>query len=371
VIKAAAAHADRIRPTEKREDCGVKRPALCIFDHLDARGDPLAALYEDRLDFAHAAERFGFAAYYVAEHHSTPLGHASSPSLFLAALSQRTSRMRIGSMVHVLPAYEPLRLAEEICMLDHLSNGRLDIGFGRGASPYEVGLFGVGPRDARAMFEEGLEVVRQFLRGGTLTHRGEFYTYRDVPVTMRPLQPDGPPMWYGAFSERNLRFAAEHDLNITLNGPPQRLRELSRRYREIWRERRPEAAAPGIASMYQMFVARDDAEAARIVGPAYAKWYESMTHLWRYNNAMPRESLPATAEEAQRAGSLIAGSAETVRGKMQQILDASGLDRLLLQCNLGTMPHAAAVESLQRFHEEVAPHLQVVPGSDNPRADAA
>jgi len=349
----------------------VKRPSLCIFDHLDARGDPLARLYADRLDFARAAERFGFSAYYVAEHHSTPLGHASSPSVFLAALAQHTSSMRIGSMVHVLPAYQPLRLAEEICMLDHLSNGRLDIGVGRGASPYEVGLFGIGTQDARAVFEEGLEVLRKFMRNDILSHRGEFYTYRDIPLTMRPLQAGGPPMWYGAFSERNLRFAAEHGLNVTLSGPPQRLRELSTRYLEIWRERHGDAAAPGIASMYQMFVADSDEVAARIVAPAYAKWYESMTHLWRYNNAMPRETLPPTFEQAMQRGSIVAGSAETVRQRMQQILDASGLDRLLLQCNLGTMPHQAAVESLQRFHEDVAPHLLVVARPDSVRADAA
>ena len=98
----------------------MAQPEFCVFDHLDARGEPVAKLYEDRLRFAAAVEDAGFAAYYVAEHHSTPLGHASSPSLFLAALSQRTRRIRIGSMVHVLPAYQPLRLAEEICMLDHL-----------------------------------------------------------------------------------------------------------------------------------------------------------------------------------------------------------------------------------------------------------
>jgi alkanesulfonate monooxygenase SsuD/methylene tetrahydromethanopterin reductase-like flavin-dependent oxidoreductase (luciferase family) len=245
----------------------VQRPSLCIFDHLDAGGVPMARLYADRLDFARAAERFGFAAYYVAEHHSTPLGHASSPSVFLAALSQHTSTMRIGSMVHVLPAYQPLRLAEEICMLDHLSNGRLDIGVGRGASPYEVGLFGIGTQDARAVFEEALEVIRAFMRNDMLSHRGEFYTYRDIPLTMRPLQSGGPPMWYGAFSERNLRFAAEHGLNITLSGPPQRLRELASRYLELWGKGTRVRRCPELPSMYQMFVAQTDEEAARIVAP--------------------------------------------------------------------------------------------------------
>ena len=339
-------------------------PEFCVFDHLDARGEPLAKLYADRLSFAAAAEQAGFSGYYVAEHHSTPIGHASSPSVFLAALSQRTSRMRIGSMVHVLPAYQPLRLAEEICMLDHLSNGRLDIGVGRGASPYEIGMFGINPQQARAVFEESLSVLQNFMTHDTLSHRGEFFRYHDVPLTMRPLQPGGPPMWYGAFTERNLEFAAECGLNITLNGPPARLRQLSERYREIWADRHPGQPGPRIASMYQMFVAETDEEAERIAEPAYARWHASMTHLWRANNAMVRDTLPSSFAAAVQLGSFVAGSAATVRAKLQSILDASGLDRLLLQCNLGSMPHEAALESLGRFRDEVMPHLAAAAPDD-------
>ncbi|WCT74481.1 LLM class flavin-dependent oxidoreductase [Sphingomonas naphthae] len=343
---------------------------FCVFDHLDARGEPIAKLYADRLAFAAAAEQAGFAGYYIAEHHSTPLGHAPSPSVFLAALSQRTERMRIGSMVHVLPAYQPLRLAEEICMLDHLSNGRLDIGVGRGASPYEIGLYGVAPQEARDIFEEALAVLKQALTAPVLSHRGTFFRYYDVPMTMRPLQAGGPPMWYGAFTERNLDFAAEHGLNITLNGPPPRLRQLSHRYRELWAERRPEARPPQIASMYQLFVAETDAEAERIAANAYAMWYDNMTHLWRANNAMPRDTLPNSLEAARKVGSFVVGSADTVREKLQAILEASGLTRLLLQCNIGDMPQAAVLESIGRFSAEVMPALAPAVGPAMARAAA-
>ncbi len=332
-------------------------PEFCVFDHVDACGEPVAKLYRDRLSFAQAVEEAGFSGYYVAEHHSTPLGHASSPSLFLAALSQRTHRMRIGSMVHVLPAYQPLRLAEEICMLDHLSNGRLDIGVGRGASPYEVAMFGVCAQESRDIFEEALEVIKKAMAHDTLSHRGNFFRYYDVPLTMRPLQAGGPPMWYGAFTERNLDFAARHRLNITLNGPPARLRQLSARYRELWSSLYPDGTAPRIASMYQMFVGNSDAEAERIAESAYQTWYGNMTHLWRANNAMPRQTLPDSFAAASKLGSFIAGSAATVRTRLQAVLDASGLDRLLLQCNLGNIPHDAAMESLARFRADVMPFL--------------
>ena len=105
-----------------------------IFDHLDRSGLPLKEYYEARLKLIETYDRSGFYAYHVAEHHSTPLGMAPSPSVFLSAIAQRTRRLRFGPLVYALPLHHPLRLVEEICMLDHLSGGRLEIGFGRGSS---------------------------------------------------------------------------------------------------------------------------------------------------------------------------------------------------------------------------------------------
>ncbi len=116
-----------------------------IFDHLDRTGTSLPDYYEDRLKIVEAYDRAGFYAYHLAEHHATPLGMAPSPNVFLAAVAQRTRRLRFGPMVFVLPLYHPLRLIEEICMLDQMSGGRLELSFGRGASPIEIEYFGVDP----------------------------------------------------------------------------------------------------------------------------------------------------------------------------------------------------------------------------------
>ena len=120
-----------------------------IFDHLDRNGLPLAAYYEQRLKLIEAYDRAGFYSYHLAEHHFTPLGMAPSPSVFLASIAQRTKRLRFGPLVFALPLHHPLRVLEEICMLDHLSNGRLDIGFGRGSVPYEISLLRAERRDPR------------------------------------------------------------------------------------------------------------------------------------------------------------------------------------------------------------------------------
>ena len=124
-----------------------------IFDHLDDNGIPTADLFETRLKLIEQYDRGGFRSYHIAEHHSTPLGMAPSPSVFLAAVSQR-SEHRFGPLLYVTPMYHPLRVAEEVVMLDHLSRGRLELGLGRGASPVEIATFNIDPENAPAMNRE-------------------------------------------------------------------------------------------------------------------------------------------------------------------------------------------------------------------------
>ena len=121
-----------------------------VFDWIDRGKAPLRQLhqlYAERLQLLEAADAAGFFCYHLAEHHATPLGMAPSPALFLTAAAQRTQQIRLGPLVYLLPLYHPLRLIEEVCMLDHLSEGRLELGIGRGVSPYELGYFDVDAAD--------------------------------------------------------------------------------------------------------------------------------------------------------------------------------------------------------------------------------
>src|SRR6201982_2749388 len=168
-----------------------------IFDYIDARGETLQKTYEDRLALLQAAEAAGFYGYHLPEHHATPLSMTPSPSVFLAAAARETRRIRLGTLLYLLPLYHPLRLLEEVCMLDHLSGGRLDIGVGRGISPFELGHYGVDAAAAPAQYFEALASVRRALPSQTLTFEGKFYHYRDVPIELAPVQKPHPPLWYG------------------------------------------------------------------------------------------------------------------------------------------------------------------------------
>src|ERR1700749_1973436 len=167
-----------------------------VFDQNDHGPYPLAEQYENRLKLIEFYDRAGFRTYHMSEHHSTPLNLTPSPSVFLAAVAQRTKRIRLGALVYVLPAHHPLRLAEEICMLDHLSHGRLEVGIGRGASPHELNYFGVDADLAQAMYVEAYQVIMQSLTKDEVNFSGKHYRFEKVPIDMKPAQRPHPPLWY-------------------------------------------------------------------------------------------------------------------------------------------------------------------------------
>ena len=170
-----------------------------VFDHIEPVPDmPLDQIYRDRLVQIERLESAGFYSYHLAEHH-TPAVHSLAPSqnVFLAAVSQRTTTLRFGPCVYVLPLHHPVRLIEEISMLDNLSGGRMEIGVGRGGV-IEAYFWGqesdVEVNQARYM--ETLDVVLNGLSHEELNHEGEFYNFNELPMRLRPKQAPYPPMWY-------------------------------------------------------------------------------------------------------------------------------------------------------------------------------
>ena len=202
-----------------------------VFDHLDRYGGPLADYYEDRLRIVEAYDRAGFYAYHLAEHHSTPLGMAPSPSVFLTAVAQRTKRLRFGPLVWAMPLHHPLRLIEEICMLDQLSGGRLEIGFGRGSVPIELEYYGANPDDAQDVYAEAVEVVLKGLTQKVLDFEGKRFSFHDVPMEIEPLQKPHPPIWYGVHMPDSAERAARRNLNVVSLDPPKETRLSIDRYR--------------------------------------------------------------------------------------------------------------------------------------------
>ena len=190
-----------------------------LFDHVERCDRPLATEFDERLRFAVAAEAAGIYCLHVAEHHATPLNMVPVPGVYLGAVARATSRMRLGPLVYLLPLYSPLRLIEEICMLDHLSRGRLDVGVGRGVSPFELNFHKVAHDQSREIFMDAFACISAGLTHDTLNHAGPFFTYSNVPMALRPLQQPHPPFWYGSSNQIGAAWSGERGMHFAANGP--------------------------------------------------------------------------------------------------------------------------------------------------------
>ena len=272
-----------------------------IFDHLDHTGAPLPDFYEDRLKIAEAYDRAGFYAYHLAEHHATPLGMAPSPNVFLAALAQRTKRLRFGPMVFVVPLYHPLRLISEICMLDQMSGGRLELSFGRGASPIELEYFGADPKQAQDIYNEAVEVILTGLSHKTLSFHGKHFNFDNVPMALGPLQNPHPPIWYGAHAPDSAARAARKALNIINLDPTAHIRETVASYRKAWQDAKGSAPLPKIGLGRFIVVADTDAQAMRLASRAYRPWFDSFIHLSRLRGRAQTHPRPKEFEAADGA----------------------------------------------------------------------
>ena len=330
-----------------------------IFDHMDRAAVPLAQQYEDRLRLIEAYERAGFYAYHIAEHHATPLGMAPSPSVFLAAAAQRTRRLRLGPVVYPLAFHHPLRLAEEVCMLDHLSGGRLELGVGRGASPYEMTYYGVEPANAQAMYHEAFAVLMNFLTHRTLTFEGKFFNFRDVPVEIAPLQQPHPPLWYGAAYPDGVVWPARNNVNVVCNGPPATIRTITDRYRAEWIAAGNDMAKLPLMAMSRFIVIADsDAEALAISRRGYARWYASFILLWTKHGGKPvNAAYPDNFDDMQRTGLGIAGTAESVRDALARQIAVAQNNYQICRFAFGDLTLDESLRSLEQFTRVVMPAL--------------
>jgi alkanesulfonate monooxygenase SsuD/methylene tetrahydromethanopterin reductase-like flavin-dependent oxidoreductase (luciferase family) len=329
-----------------------------VFDHMDDAGVPLGQLYADRLALAEVYDRAGIWGYHLAEHHSTPLGCAASPGLFLAAMAQRTRTLRFGPMVYLLPFYHPLRLIEEICMLDQMSGGRFQLGVGRGVSPFETRAYGLDFAKTGDIYHEAYALILKGLASDVLTFEGKHYQFRDVPMILRPVQRPHPPLWYGTTIPGNADWPAENDVNIVTIALRPTVRVITDRYRAVRAKlgKNPKDV-PLIGVARHVVVAATDEAARAIARRAYPRWRESFRWLFVRHGAEPRiaDLYPPTFDELAAIDNGIAGSPATVRDFIAAEIEASGANYLLSWFAFGDMTLAESRRSIELFAREVMP----------------
>jgi alkanesulfonate monooxygenase SsuD/methylene tetrahydromethanopterin reductase-like flavin-dependent oxidoreductase (luciferase family) len=342
-----------------------------IFDHVERASDrSIATTLDERLKFAAAADEAGIWGLHVAEHHATPLNLVPVPGLYLAAVARATKRIRLGPLVYLLPLYSPLRLAEEICILDHLSNGRLEIGVGRGVSPFELGYHKVVHADSRDIFIDAFDCLTAALTHDTFSYEGKHYTYKDVPMALRPLQQPLPPFWYGSSNTTGAAWSGEHGMHFVANGPTAYAKVNIDAYREAL-AKRGGAASPkpefrggaAIGALRHIVVAETDAEARKLAKQNVDYHVNSLNWLRKMHaktEAQVRGLVPrgVTFEEWEKDGMAIAGTPDKVLAEIERQTGELGINYLLTYLFFGNLTLEQAMRSLKLFSTEIMPKLE-------------
>ena len=342
-----------------------------IFDHLERRRDVgLAQQYQERLKLVAQADIAGFHCYHVAEHHHSPLCLAPNQGVYLAAVAQCTKHIRFGPLVYVLPLHHPVRLLEEISMVDHLSDGRFQIGIGRGTGGgQEFAMWGGNPEENNERFVETFEILMRGMTNDFLSYDGKFYQFRDLWMELRPKQTPHPPFWYAG----NPVHAAEYGGNFICFGAVKDLPSLARSYLESW-ERHNREADPALPHVERplyggrtsFYIAETDREAEERARKSYQAYSGNFAKpIPPGSSPQPR---PAGPRDIYSPGAadfdtvivwerIVAGSPQTVGEYVERYVADSGCNYLVTSFQWGDITHEEASRSMAAFASEIMPRF--------------
>lgn len=325
--------------------------------------------FDELLEQIMLTDQLGLDEAWFAEHHHSDYGMLASPNLIIANLAPRTKRLRMGNLVSVLPLYDPMRFAEECGMLDILTNGRLNVGLGRGVPKDDI-KHRLDRDTAQARFEEGIEILTRAWTGETFSYSGKAWGYEEISCRPLPLQKPHPPIYYGATSPDSPAMVARCGWNLALSRQP--LRNCARAiqaYREE-RAKHPELTGTGNAIMVRdIYVAETDEQAWREAGPEITRFWQLATdNFWRGDTLSP-ESLPKfterypyfpgglTIQKMNEWGTSLIGSPQTVIEKAREVIAIARPDTLVGMFSFGGLQHQQVMRSIENFGTKVIPAL--------------
>ena len=319
--------------------------------------------FRDYLDFNVEAEALGFHSSFSVEHHFTGWNQVSATPMLLGALAMRTTTLRLGTAVLVLPWHNPVLLAEQVATLDLISGGRFDFGIGKGYRHSEFNGFQVAPEEAEARFEEAIEVMtRAWTTRERFSHRGRFWHFEDIVVEPPPAQAPHPPFWVAAGSAPSIKRAAARGFNLILDqyASPATIGERIALYKA-------ERLAHGlgfnpmqVTVARQLYVAKDEADKreALVRQAAYTK---RTVDVARTPDGKPGSHVLAYADKAGATEeNALYGTPDEIAAMLETLRDA-GVAYVLLTI-------AGGKEQLRRFARDIMPAFAQAPAAE---ADAA
>ena len=346
----------------------MARTTFGIFDHIeDIPGTPTHRLLQDRLDLVKLADDAGFAAFHLAEHHGSGLCMAPNQEVFIAAASQVTKQIRLGPMVKLLPLHHPVRILEDICVLDQITGGRLDFGVGRGVAPIEHAWFGSTWAEATPRFEDTLAIICNALATGEISSEGSAYhDFPTMPLAAKPLQ-EPIPFWYPG----SPITAGRHGMNLMCAGPiDQSTYDL---YVETWHKHVGDTlrfeganARPRVGCTMLIAIAPTETEAFGIARRGMdglvrrARAVHTRDHLVLPADQCEAALVPLNRilEHIEHVVAAGAGTADQIAERFAAMLEPGLIDYVALQLPTGDMTFDEAKRTVELFASDVKPVLE-------------
>ena len=330
---------------------------IAMFDQMENPGVSLGEFYRNHLKMIQTADSAGFWCYFKSEHHVSPLDVAPSTNVWLTVVAHATTSIRIGSLVYLLPFHHPLRLVEEVAILDHLSGGRVEMGVGRGIAPPEHQMWHLDAAKARQTYTESLVVMRaaMALEGDDrLSLDTANWSFDHVPIEIRPLQRPHPPIWYPG----NLAHAAEMGFNTVVGGSA----EVAPSAVAAFRKMRAESVVrldvePSIGGAIRVYLAENEADAVATARRSWTPFAARISRVFAEAGITELPNDPAAGGDFDAAvgrGLVLAGTPQQLSDRLRQ-LAAAGIDPAILNFSWGDLSHDEVMGSLRLFIEAVMP----------------
>ncbi len=333
------------------------------------------AVYANELEQLTIADAQGYDGAWLAEHHFSRYGIGPSIHLTAANLAARTQRIRIGTAVTVLPFFHPLRLAEEIAMLDILSGGRFDWGIGRGYQGHEFAGFDEDIAKSHLVFREQLEIILKAWTGERFSYDGEFFQLPELECLPTPVQKPHPPLWIAALSPSTMEWAARSDLPMLTDqfSPTTRIEENRRIYREAGEAAGHDIGRHELPVLRHVYVGETMAKAREEAGAGLLWYYRALSRVGSPGG--PEGEIPENYSFYRMFGEdgfnpdkdpegfldflfencAIVGDEGFCRDRIAELQERIGLDSLICWQNFGDLSHEASMASQRRLIEKVAP----------------
>jgi len=326
---------------------------------------PSQEIYERGLEQAQAAESLGFRNAWMAEHHFSTYGYLSRPLQLATYIAAKTTKLRVGTAVVVLPLHHPLVIAEEIATLDLLSGGRLDIGLGRGYQRYEFERLGLALDSGGQRWDESIDILLKSFEGKPFSYEGKLFPIPETSVYPQPMQRPHPPIWITAQSAYSIEAAVKRGFNVLTGGfglPIERLAEFGGIFNRVVAEVKP-PKPPRVGVQRAVYVTKDAADARDAA--EQARWNMRVTLSLRNNyervehgNAVPvpAKTEPTIDELIDRY--LVIGTPDTVIRQIKRVKELVGITHFNCSFWFGDLSQARVLRSMELFAKDVMPAVE-------------